>query len=455
MVPLIEVLLLLAAFIIVGTGLGVFTGLTPGIHVNNVAIVLLSLSPFLAKLLSDISGLESWTALLLVSAAIVATSMAHTFLDFIPSTFLGAPEPETALSVLPAHGMLMKGEGYQAVYISALGSFGAVVVGFILLVPYRFLVNEPLNGYDLLKEYMVWALLAVVILVLVSETAKLPYRPVMGANGHWQLEKGPLSRVMGVAAASCLFLLSGALGLAVFDLDVSSPFGLPASVLFPTLSGLFGTSTLLESIRGGAKVPPQRAEDPDLSIKDAVAGSSIGGTAGSVVGFLPGMSGGVATVIAMIFRKDNSPGSVILTLSAINTANSFFVVAALFLILRPRSGAAIVVDELIQVTEWNSVIPPFALSILMIASLAASCMGFFLTLYLGKRLSNLMPRVPYGPLAFGIIVFITLMVIVFTGPLGLLVLAVSTGIGLIAPFVGIRRSHAMGVLLVPVITMFW
>jgi putative membrane protein len=167
------------------------------------------------------------------------------------------------------------------------------------------------------------------------------------------------------------------------------------------------------------------------------------------------MSGGVATVVAMLFRKDTSPRSVILMLSAINTANSFFVVAALFLILRPRSGAAIVVDELIQVSEWARIVPPYALSVLLISSISASCMGFFITLFLGRRLSNLMPRVPYGPLAVGIIVLIAIMVLMFTGVMGLLVLAVSTGIGLIAPFVGIRRSHAMGVLLVPVITMFW
>jgi putative membrane protein len=47
------------------------------------------------------------------------------------------------------------------------------------------------------------------------------------------------------------------------------------------------------------------------------------------------------------------------------------------------------------------------------------------------------------------------MVLAFTGPLGLFVLAVSTAIGMIAPLTGIRRSHGMGVLLLPVIVMLW
>jgi len=449
-----EVILPLLIAALVGTILGVVTGLIPGLHVNNVAIIMLSLSPIAVETLGG-TGIDGSTVFLLVAGSIVATSMTHTFLDFIPSTFLGAPEAETALSVLPAHGMLLEGRGYSAVALSAVGSFGAVVVGILLLIPYRFLVNEPLNGYALLKEFMVWVLMGVCILMLVTETARLPYIPRRGDEGRLELERGPLSRTVGVAAAVCLFLLAGALGLAVLNLPVESPFGLPATVLFPTLSGLFGTSTLLESIRGGADVPKQYLEPPDMKTSEVVPSVAIGGVAGSVVGFLPGMSGGVATVVAMLFRKDPKPTSVILTLSAINTANSMFVLGALFLILRPRSGAAIVVNELISVSEWSRILPPSELSLLLICALIASCLGFFLTLFLGARLANLLPRVPYTKLAAGIIIFIAVSVFAFTGLIGLLVLLVSTSIGMLAPLIGIRRSHAMGVLLLPVIVMIW
>jgi len=54
-----------------------------------------------------------------------------------------------------------------------------------------------------------------------------------------------------------------------------------------------------------------------------------------------------------------------------------------------------------------------------------------------------------------IIVVIIVMVFLFTGPMGLFVLAVSTSIGMIPPSIGIRRSHAMAVLLVPVIIWLW
>ncbi len=450
-----ETLFLIIIASLFGTSLGVLTGLIPGLHVNNVAIILLSMSPVAAGVLISTFGIGTYTVLLMVSASIVATSMAHTFLDFIPSTFLGAPEPETALSVLPAHGMLMEGNGYRAIFLSAVGSFGAILIGCMLLIPYRMMVNEPINGYEILKEYMVWVLIGVVVIMLVTETSEIPYERRRAEGGSIKWEKGPLSRTIGVILALCLFLLSGCLGWAGLDLDVSSPFGLPATVLFPLLSGLFGTATLIESLRGGAKVPEQTFDDGKIDLKEAAGSITSGGIAGSVVGFLPGMSGGVATIIAMLFRKDPKSSSVILTLSAINTANSFFVLSALFLILRPRSGAAIVVNELIDARKWNGMLPPHDLSLLLISALIASCLGFFLTLALGKKLANILPKLPYSKLVLGIILFIAAMVFVFTGPLGIFVLMVSTVVGMIAPTIGIRRSHAMGVLLLPVILMIW
>jgi putative membrane protein len=98
---------------------------------------------------------------------------------------------------------------------------------------------------------------------------------------------------------------------------------------------------------------------------------------------------------------------------------------------------------------------PVELSLLLMAALLASVLGFFLTLYLGRKLVNIMPRLPYSKVALIIIAFVTMLVFAFTGWKGLLILAVSTTIGMIPPLVGIRRSHNMGVLMVPVLFMLW
>ena len=66
-----------------GVGLGSLTGLIPGFHVNNVALILLALSPALLDLGIPLSA---------VAAIIVATGTVHTFLNYIPSALIGAPD---------------------------------------------------------------------------------------------------------------------------------------------------------------------------------------------------------------------------------------------------------------------------------------------------------------------------------------------------------------------------
>lgn len=519
-------LLLILLFAFLGFSLGILTGLIPGFHVNNIALILLSATPMLLSLLLFLTkfGLSIAFVSLLLCIIIFATSITHTFINFIPSTFLGAPESGTALSVLPAHAMLLEGKGYQAVYLSAVGSFGAIVCAFIFLVPYRFIIGDPVNGYSILKQYMVYILIGISVLLIFTEHKKVPYYKAFKLSdtdnsakyklptklskinslelGNRAKIKGKVitivnttqyyvedetgkifvddylkyrfketdevtldgevtkiihtySRTLGMLQAVFLFMLAGIFGLIVLDLDVSSPVGLPTTVLFPALSGLFGLSTLVISLSQTPTIPKQNLEPVQLNKKESSKSIVIGSTAGSVVGFLPGLSAGVATVVAMLVRKDPEREQTILTLSAINTANSFFVLIALFLILRPRSGTAIVINQLIPIEQWDSVLMHQTLAYLLIGGLFAAILSFFATIYIGKKFAKIFDRIPYRKIISAIIIFITVMVFMFTGFLGLLILFVATSIGLVAPSLGIRRSHAMAVLLVPVIVMLW
>jgi putative membrane protein len=449
-------IILVILFAILGTGLGVLTGLIPGLHVNNIAVIMLSLSPALlvSLMVLETYGISELFIPLLLAMTIVAMSIAHTFLDFIPSTFLGAPEGETALSVLPAHSMLLEGRGYEAVMLSAIGSLGGVIMAFIFLIPFRFVIGEPVNGYVILKQFMVYILIGIVILIIFSEQTKIPYKKVVNSPVI-KYEKGKFSRSLGVSIAIIIFLVAGIFGYLILKLEISSPFGLPSTPLFPALGGLFGVATLLDSLRTSSGIPKQQITRPKLSKKETLKSIGTGSIAGSTVGFLPGLSSGVATVVAMLFRKEPERKQVIITLSAINTTNAFFVLVALFLILRPRSGAAIVVNQLVPVEQWGGALMPINLNYLILGSLVAATLGFFLTLYIGKRFAMVFDKFPYRKIVTGIIIFIVVMVFMFTGVLGLFILAISTCIGLMPPYFGVRRSHAMGVLLLPVIIMLW
>ena len=108
--------------LILGILAGTITGLIPGIHVNLISLLLFSFSSWLLRFF-EISALFVF---------IVAMAITHTFLDFIPSIFLGAPDDDTALSVLPGHSLLLQGRGYEAVMLTLKGSFYSLFLVFIL-----------------------------------------------------------------------------------------------------------------------------------------------------------------------------------------------------------------------------------------------------------------------------------------------------------------------------------
>lgn len=86
MLPIVLVVL----FCILGVLTGIATGLLPGLHVNNIALILLSLSGAIVAAFSFLFeyGISEQFILVLISVYIISTSISHTFHDVIPSTFL-------------------------------------------------------------------------------------------------------------------------------------------------------------------------------------------------------------------------------------------------------------------------------------------------------------------------------------------------------------------------------
>ena len=82
-----------------GMFIGIFSGICPGIHINLVAATLLAVSPILLR----------YTNALSLVVFIIALAVTHSFLDSIPSIYLGAPDDENALAVLPGQRMLLQG----------------------------------------------------------------------------------------------------------------------------------------------------------------------------------------------------------------------------------------------------------------------------------------------------------------------------------------------------------
>jgi putative membrane protein len=442
-------LALVILFCVLGVLTGIATGLLPGLHVNNIALILLSLSGAIVAGFSFLFeyGISEGFILVLICVYIISTSISHTFHDVIPSTFLGAPDEDMALSVLPAHSLLLKGKGYEAVALSAMGSYGAILFCFLLLYPIRFIIGDPYFFYETLREIMLFVLIAISLLMITTEKAKIDE---FG-------KKGITPSVMGMLFATFVFFLSGFFGIVIFDVPVDSPIGLSSPVLFPALAGLFGTPTLLTSLMTKPVIPKQIIETPvlDRKTKNSSSLSVITGSLGGIlVSIIPGITSATGTVLAMNARGESSKRQTIVTLSAVNTACAFFVVVVMFVILRSRSGATLAAMELMSVPEWTAILMPTNLAYLLIALLLGGTLSYFLTLKVGKIFARHFANVPYAFIVKLTIAMIVILVFLFTGIIGILILIVATLIGLLPVEWGVRRSHCMGILLIPIILYF-
>ena len=128
------------AAVLVGCLAGIITGLIPGIHINLVSLLLVSMSGYFL----------GFTSPLVLGVFIIAMAVTHTFLDVIPSIFLGAPDADTALAVLPGHKLLLEGRGYEAVKLTVIGSLVCLVFA-VFLLPYMIPVVPVI--YLALKDY--------------------------------------------------------------------------------------------------------------------------------------------------------------------------------------------------------------------------------------------------------------------------------------------------------------
>jgi len=397
--------ILIATFL--GCLMGIFTGLTPGIHINLVSVILLGISSLLLQFVSPIT----------LAAFIVAMAITHTFLDFVPSVFLGAPESETVLAVLPGHKMLLQGRGYEAVKLSTIGCLLGLLLT-IFLTP--LLVKITPLVYINLQRWIGWILIVVVLFMVLREKET----------------KKKLQSFF-------VFLISGVLGLVVFNISTLK------DPLLPMLSGLFGTSMLLMSLNEKVKIPKQKITE-DIKIEGKTVAKSVGaGTfSGSILSIFPGMGPAQAAILGSQLTGNIGNYGFIILVGAIGTVSMLMSLITLVSIEKARNGAIVVLQQILGgfgVKELTAMIA---------VALIAAAIATFISLKIAKVFSKLITKVNYNLLCISIITFVSLLVLYFTGLIGILILSTATAIGLIPGIWNVGRNHAMGCLLLPVILYF-
>jgi len=376
--------------------------MVPGLHVNNVVVLTVSIS---AALVSSFS-------LYPLAAFIVSMAVVHSFVDFIPSVLIGAPEEDSSLSVLPGHALLKEGRGYEAVRLTTLGGVYSLVFSLLFLPPLFFLVPRI---YPYLQEVIPW-LLGVVMVYMVS-----------GEGRKWK-------------SALLVFLLSGALGF----LSLNHPSFSPQEVLFPLFSGLFGLSTLALSYRTNPSLGEQ-----SLSFERVYFGRAgfAGFGAGLVAGFLPGIGSAQSAFLARgIFGRDIR--GFLVAHGGVNTGEAVFSILALYLIGNPRSGASVGLEKLFS----SLYLPEF---LLFVSFLMVPCfVALVATLALARVAVFKVERFNYRWLSLGVSGVVLFLVLLLTGVEGLALALLSASIGIFAGLSGVKKSHCMGVLMLPTFVFY-
>lgn len=391
---LIEILLFLALGILFGT----LTGLIPGIHINLVGVFLISLAASFLSFLHPIYFV----------VFIVAMAITHTFVDFIPSIFLGCPDTDTELSVLPGHELLKKGRGYEAITLTVYGSLAAIFLLIIIAFPATFLLEK---FYDPIK-ILIPGLLILVSFFLISSERKMKN-------------------------AFVVFLLSGLLGLAVLNMNLKEP-------LLPLLTGLFGSSMLVISIRDKISIPKQKISKTKTKLFKPLLGAAI---ASPLCSFLPGLGSGQAAIIGNSISRTDKRGFLVL-LGATNTLVMGFSFLAFYAIARTRTGATVAISEIIGTLSKEILI------LCVVVILISGIISFFLTIKLAKFFSIRIQKINYILLSELTLIVLIIIVFLISGFLGLLVLAAATATGYYCISLGVRRTNMMGCLLLPVIILY-
>lgn len=392
----------LLIYTFIGCLVGVITGLTPGVHINTVAAFILSIY-FTGKYEP-----------LPLCAFIIGVAVTHSFLDFIPSLFLGAPDPKTALCVLPGHKMLLEGRGYEALCLSIVGGIFGM---FLLMIMFPFMLKLVPLTYSFIRPYIHFLLIAAVSFLILKGNKK--------------------------ALTALILLAAGIFGLIVN----STPYINANYIYLPVFSGLFGVSSLILSLKSGNKLPKQDTGF-EGSAFETLKGSTNGFIGGALAGILPGLGSAQTAALLENVSKERDEKRYLIAVGCMGTIDIILSIIAIYIIGNPRSGSAVVINKIISGMSFKTM-----LTFMGLCFFSAGIAGW-LALFAGKKFIHLLEKINYKKIAYSVIAFVSAFTFYMTGFAGLFILTIATAFGVLTRLVGVRMGTLMGVLLIPTILFF-
>ncbi|MFH0927237.1 MAG: tripartite tricarboxylate transporter permease [Candidatus Micrarchaeota archaeon] len=380
-----------------GILLGIFSGLVPGVHPNTIG-----------ALLPQILGGENLAIIL------IGTLGAYTAVSFLPSIFLGIPEGDTVISLLPGQRLLKEGRAREAVFVVGASLCAAAIISAAAV----FVFGRELAGiFPLIKPYTGY------ILVLFS--ALLLFRE---------------SKFRRIIFAGLVFFLSGILGFVALNSQMKDP-------LFPLFAGFFAIPALLmhrDFVSGKKEIGENNYSTSFLPYV------AIGVVLGAIADFLPGISTpSQLAVFGSLADKNISARNFLAQIAAIEASHSIFSISSASFVGIARVGAVAISSNAYEFGPWDM---PIFLGVF----LACLGVGAIFILRFGWVFEKVLSKIKFEPVAKILCLYLVVLAFLFEGWYGVLALFVAALIGFLPIMWGVSRTHVMGsIILVSILGAFF
>ena len=416
---------------LVGTVLSAFLSCIPGLHIYNLAGLLI----ILALKMQGMAPADWGRIDELLSMFMLGLVVGYAVLNTIPSVFFGAPDDSTIFVVLPGQKYLMQQRGFEASVLTGVGAMGGLLV-LVLLAPVMPKVFPLVRRVG--APHLHWILGAVILFMFMSEWPKGSDR---GSTGLARFLEAWLSPAAGLLT----FLLSGLLGFILFYGNLV-PTEMAFQNLMPAFVGLFAIPWVLQNIISKAQVPYQHvSRSVDLSPRLIARGVGAGALGGLFAAFFPVVTGGIGGFLAGHATAQRDDRLFIVSQGA---SKLVYYVGAFILFFVPglhltRGGMAGMLSVIYQprtpTTYWVAIA----------GMLMSGALAFVMLLWLSRGAVRLVTRYDYRWISAATLALLVGIVLALTGWGGILIALVATGIGLLPVMWGARRMNCMGVLLLP------
>jgi len=389
------VLLIVLLGTLIATIVGIISGLIPGLHINNIIYLISS-----ANISLEIKAI-----------VFILSSVVFCFISIIPATIFSIPNTDNFVSTMPAQKLFLRGKGFYAIYLYCTGAINAIIFGLPLIALFLVLLKYLPTAINLLTPFVLLIGLACLFFQTKNYFGYL------------------------------IIIFSGLVGY--FSLQ----FAFVENPLLVIVSGLFGASNILFAMQNKIKLPKQSLYIEKIDLITKIKVGVISPCLSIFVSLFPGLGNGFATYFGTKLAQIKEEGYILMN-GAINVLVMILSFFCVYFIGKTRTASAVFFENFTK----NTFV--FSFGWILFFCLIGVVLGYFLTIYLSKKILVLAQNFNYKIINILILAFLHLIVLLFSNFLGLVVFWVCTLIGYLCIRTENPRLLMISCIIVPVLIYF-